>query len=30
MVTIRHRDTMEQEVVAIEELVEYFQKALQN
>jgi glycyl-tRNA synthetase len=28
MVTIRHRDTMEQEVVAIEELVEYFQKAL--
>jgi glycyl-tRNA synthetase (class II) len=28
MVTIRHRDTMEQEVVAIEDLVEYFQKAL--
>ena len=30
MVTIRHRDTMEQEVVAIEELVGYFQKALNN
>lgn len=29
-VTIRHRDTMEQEVVAIEDLVEYFQKALGN
>ncbi len=28
MVTIRHRDTMEQEVVAIEELVEYFRKEL--
>jgi glycyl-tRNA synthetase len=28
MVTIRHRDTMEQEVVAIEELVGYFQKNL--
>lgn len=30
MVTIRHRDTMEQEVVAIDELVEYFQKQLRN
>ncbi len=30
MVTIRHRDTMEQEVVAIEELVGYFNKQLQN
>lgn len=30
MVTIRHRDTMEQEVVAIEELVAYFQKQLQS
>ncbi len=28
MVTIRHRDTMEQEVVAIDELVEYFRKHL--
>jgi len=28
MVTIRHRDTMEQEVVAIDELVEYFRKQL--
>jgi glycyl-tRNA synthetase len=27
-VTIRHRDTMEQEVVAIDELVEYFRKQL--
>jgi glycyl-tRNA synthetase len=28
MVTIRHRDTMEQEVVAIDELVAYFQERL--
>lgn len=27
-VTIRHRDTMEQEVVAIDELMEYFRKNL--
>jgi glycyl-tRNA synthetase len=30
MVTIRHRDTMEQETVAIEALVEYFQTALNS